>query len=61
MYSHIPTYRERLPELTEQLRAHGHLGLVLVDASQLAQVEHDYGSKAFEQVLSNTTAGATPS
>ena len=51
VYSAIPTYRDRLPELTEQLKAHGHLGLVLVDASQLAQVEHDYGSKAFEQVL----------
>ena len=55
MYSDIPTYREQLAELTEQLRTHGHLGLVLVDASQLAQVEHDYGSKAFEQVLSMVT------
>ena len=52
MYSEIPTYHERLNELTEQLREHGHLGLVLIDASELAQVEHDYGSRAFEQVLS---------
>ncbi len=59
MYSAIPTYRDRLPELTEQLRAHGHLGLVLVDASHLAQVEHDYGSKAFEQVLSMVTGLVT--
>jgi len=59
VYSAIPTYRERLPELTEQLRAHGYLGLVLVDASQLAQVEHDYGSKAFEQVLSMVTGLVT--
>jgi EAL domain-containing protein (putative c-di-GMP-specific phosphodiesterase class I)/GGDEF domain-containing protein len=41
-----------LDELTEQLREHGHLGLVLVDASRLAQVEQDYGSRAFDEVLS---------
>ena len=52
MYSEIPTYHERLVHLTEQVREHGHLGLVLIDASELAQVEHDYGSRAFEQVLS---------
>ena len=34
------------------MREHGHLGLVLIDASELAQVEHDYASRAFEQVLS---------
>jgi len=52
LYSEIPTYHERLNQLTEQLREHGHLGLLLIDASELAQVEHDYGSRAFEQVLS---------
>ena len=52
MYSEIPTYHERIGELTEQLREVGHLGLALIDASELAQVEHDYGSRAFEQVLS---------
>jgi EAL domain-containing protein (putative c-di-GMP-specific phosphodiesterase class I) len=52
VYLEIPTYHERLDQLTEQLREHGHLGLVLIDASELAQVEHEYGSKAFEQVLS---------
>jgi EAL domain-containing protein (putative c-di-GMP-specific phosphodiesterase class I) len=51
LYSEIPTYHEQLDQLTEQLREHGHLGLVLIDASELAQVEHDYGSQAFEQVL----------
>jgi len=51
LYSQIPTYHDRLVELTEQLREHGHLALALVDASELAQVEHDYGSRAFEQVL----------
>jgi EAL domain-containing protein (putative c-di-GMP-specific phosphodiesterase class I) len=52
VYLEIPTYHERLDLLTEQLREHGHLGLVLIDASELAQVEHDYGSEAFKQVLS---------
>ena len=52
MYSDIPTYHERLADLIEQLRDQGHLGLILIDASELAQVEHDYGSKAFHQVLS---------
>jgi len=52
VYAEIPTYRERLTELADQLREQGYLALVLVDASELAQVEHDYGSKAFEQVLS---------
>ncbi len=52
MYSDIPTYHERLGQLIGQLRDQGHLGLVLIDASELAQVEHDYGSKAFQQVLS---------
>ena len=55
MYSQTPPYRERLSELTEMLRQHGSLALLLVDASELAQVEHDYGSKAFEKVLSMAT------
>jgi EAL domain-containing protein (putative c-di-GMP-specific phosphodiesterase class I) len=59
LYSDIPTYHERLSPLTEQLRALGHLGLVLIDASELAQVEHDYGSRAFEQVLSIVTGLVT--
>ena len=59
MYSEIPTYRDQLGELTEQLQAHGHLALVLVDASKLAQVEHDFGSKAFDEVLSLATAMVT--
>jgi EAL domain-containing protein (putative c-di-GMP-specific phosphodiesterase class I) len=56
VYTEIPTYREQLDELTEQLRDRGYLALVLVDASELAQVEHDYGSKAFQQVLSVVTS-----
>ncbi len=55
MYSEIPTYHERLTALTDQLREQGHLALVLVDASDLARVEHDYGSRAFEQVLTTVS------
>jgi EAL domain-containing protein (putative c-di-GMP-specific phosphodiesterase class I) len=55
MYSQTRPYRERLDELREILIKHGSLGLLLIDASQLAQVEHDYGSKAFENVLSILT------
>ena len=51
MYSEIPTYHDRLADLIGQLRDNGHLGLILVDASELTQVEHDYGPKAFHQVL----------
>jgi EAL domain-containing protein (putative c-di-GMP-specific phosphodiesterase class I) len=51
VYSDIPTYHERLAGLTGQLRDQGHLAMILVDASELAQVEHDYGSKAFHHVL----------
>jgi EAL domain-containing protein (putative c-di-GMP-specific phosphodiesterase class I) len=54
-YSHLATYREMLAELREGLVQEGSLGLLLVDASELAQVERDYGSKAFESVLSTTS------
>jgi EAL domain-containing protein (putative c-di-GMP-specific phosphodiesterase class I)/GGDEF domain-containing protein len=52
VYSEIPTYHERLSPLNGQLRELGHLALLLIDVSELAQVEHDYGSRAFESVLS---------
>jgi EAL domain-containing protein (putative c-di-GMP-specific phosphodiesterase class I) len=55
MYSQTPPYREKLEELTEVLRSQGSLALLLIDASDLAQVEHDYGSKAFDKVLSMAT------
>jgi EAL domain-containing protein (putative c-di-GMP-specific phosphodiesterase class I) len=55
VYSQTPPYREKIDELTEMLRKQGSLALLLVDASELAQVEHDYGSKAFEKVLSMAT------
>jgi EAL domain-containing protein (putative c-di-GMP-specific phosphodiesterase class I) len=55
MYAQTPPYREKLEELTEILRSQGSLGLLLIDATELAQVEHDYGSKAFDKVLSMAT------
>jgi len=55
VYAEIPTYRERLTELTTQLREEGFLALVLLDASELAHVEHVYGSRAFEEVLSTVS------
>ena len=44
-------YRERLDELREILTRQGSLGLLLIDISELAQVEHHYGSTAFQKVL----------
>jgi hypothetical protein len=55
MYAETLPYRERIQELRETLVQSGSLGLLLIDASELAQVEHDYGSKAFEKVLSMAT------
>ena len=56
MYSEIPTYHECLSQLADRLRETGHLALVLIDASELSRVEHDYGSRAFEQVLTSVSA-----
>jgi EAL domain-containing protein (putative c-di-GMP-specific phosphodiesterase class I) len=44
-------YRERLPELREILARQGCLGVLLIDISELAQVEHHYGSSAFLKLL----------
>jgi EAL domain-containing protein (putative c-di-GMP-specific phosphodiesterase class I) len=44
-------YRERLPDLRDILTRQGSMGLLLIDISELAQVEHHYGSAAFEKVL----------
>ena len=55
MYAQVIPYRERLADLRRVLKEQGSLGLLLIDVSELAQVEHDYGSKAFEKVLSMAT------
>jgi len=44
-------YRERVEELRSVLVSHGSLGLLLVDTSPLAQIEHQYGSSAFAKVM----------
>jgi EAL domain-containing protein (putative c-di-GMP-specific phosphodiesterase class I) len=48
-------YREKLDELLVLLAEHGNLGCILIDLSQLCQVERNYGSKAFEKVLDSAT------
>jgi EAL domain-containing protein (putative c-di-GMP-specific phosphodiesterase class I) len=44
-------YRDRLEELRAILVEQGSLGLLLIDTSSLAQIEHQYGTSAFEKVL----------
>ena len=44
-------YRERLDEILLLLVRHGSMALLLIDLSQLSQVERDYGSKAYEKAL----------
>lgn len=44
-------YRERVPELRHVLLEQGSLGLLLIDVSALAQIEHKYGSTSFERVM----------
>ncbi len=48
-------YRERLDEILPLLVRHGSMALLLIDLSQLSQVEHDYGSKAYEKALHAAT------
>ena len=48
-------YRERLDEILLLLVRHSSMALLLVDLSQLSQVEQDYGSKAYEKVLAAAT------
>ncbi len=51
MSTETSPYRERVAELCDILVQHGSLALLLVDVSKLAQVERDYGSRAFEKVM----------
>src|SRR3972149_9692257 len=48
-------YRDRLDEILLLLARHGSMAVLLIDISQLSQVEHDYGSRAYEKALG--TAG----
>ena len=44
-------YRDRVNDIRDVLVEQGSLGLLLIDISELAQVERHYGSGAFENVL----------
>ena len=55
MATAIKPYHECLDRLTAQLREEGQLALVLVEASELSRVEHDYGSRAFAEVLARVS------
>jgi EAL domain-containing protein (putative c-di-GMP-specific phosphodiesterase class I) len=44
-------YRERVEDLRQVLVHHGSLGLLLIDTSSLAQIEHQYGTSAFDKVM----------
>jgi EAL domain-containing protein (putative c-di-GMP-specific phosphodiesterase class I) len=44
-------YRDRVEELRRVLVQQGSLGLLLIDTSALAQIEHQYGSSAFDKVM----------
>ena len=50
MIEAFPTYRDALPEISAQLAERGSLGLLLIDASSFAVVEHEYGGAAFDEV-----------
>jgi EAL domain-containing protein (putative c-di-GMP-specific phosphodiesterase class I) len=44
-------FRERVEDLRQVLVEQGSLGLLLIDTSSLAQIEHHYGTSAFEKVM----------
>ena len=44
-------YRERIEDLRRVLAQHGSLGLLLIDTSTLAQIEHQYGTAVFDKVM----------
>ncbi len=44
-------YRDRVEDLRRVLVQQGSLGLLLIDTSALAQIEHQYGSTAFSKVM----------
>jgi EAL domain-containing protein (putative c-di-GMP-specific phosphodiesterase class I)/GGDEF domain-containing protein len=46
----VPCYRDRLDEIRAMLVQNRSLALLFIDASHLAQVEHDYGGGIYEQV-----------
>ena len=49
--SHLATYREKFDEIKTMLVSNKSLALLYIDASRLSQIEHDYGSQIYEEVL----------
>jgi EAL domain-containing protein (putative c-di-GMP-specific phosphodiesterase class I) len=47
----LSTYREKFGEIKDMLVENRSLALLYVDASRLSQIEQDYGSKVYEDVL----------
>jgi len=46
----VPCYRDRMDEIRAMLVTNKCLALLFIDASHLAQVEHDYGGSIYDQV-----------
>ena len=46
----VVPFHERLPELERDLAERGSLGVVVLDATPLGEVEDQYGTEAFEEV-----------
>jgi EAL domain-containing protein (putative c-di-GMP-specific phosphodiesterase class I) len=51
----VATYREKFAEIKKMLVANRSMALLYIDASRLSQIEHDYGSQIYEEVLQLVT------
>lgn len=47
----VATYREKFSDIKQMLVENQSLALLYIDASRLSQIEHDYGSRIYEDVL----------
>lgn len=50
MSDELPSYHERLEELSGALAERGALGVLAIDATTLGEIEFEYGTAAFEEV-----------
>jgi len=46
----IPSFYERLADISKELAERGSVGIVVIDASSLGVIEYEYGSKAYSEV-----------
>ena len=53
--SEVATYREKFDHIKGMLVQNRSLALLYIDASRLSQIEHDYGSQIYEEVLQLVT------